>query len=79
MIALINGMVCACNEQPAKEGSSEPIFVTDIYSGGEVVKVRNLKTNEANIGCFIDVLCNIQLKDWDGRKYISVQAIPQEK
>ncbi len=79
MIATINGMVCACNKQEPKEKNEQPVYITDLYSGGEVVKVRNLKTNEANIGCFIDVLCNVQLKDWEGRKYISVQAIPQEQ
>ena len=78
MKATITGMVCAFNPAGAKDKDNNPIPVTDIYSDGEVVKVRGLAVNEKTIGCWIDVVCSVQLKDFDGKKYLSVSALPKE-
>ena len=78
MVATITGMICSVNHEGAKDREGNAIPTVDIYSGGEVVKVRGVKVNEKLVGSYIDVLCKIQLKDWEGRKYISVEALPKE-
>lgn len=78
MKATISGMVCAVNLNGAKDKDDNPIPVTDLYSDGEVVRVRGLMVDNGLIGTWADVACRIQLKDWDGKKYISVTALSEE-
>lgn len=78
MKAVITGMVCAFNPNGAKDKDDQPIPVTDLYSDGEVVKVRGLVVTEKHIGTYVDVACKVQLKDWNGNKYISVSVLPKE-
>lgn len=77
MKAKIFGMVCGVNPNGSKDKDGNPIPISDIYSSGEVVHVRNLSVKPETIGKTVDVLCDIQLKDFDGRKYLSVSAVSE--
>lgn len=79
MVATISGMVCSFNPEGTKDREGNPIPTTDLYSSGEVVKVKGLAVTEKHIGTYIDVTCKIQLKDFDGRKYLSVEAVPEKR
>lgn len=76
MVAIINGMVCAVNPEGSKDRDGNPVPTVDLYSSGEVVKVRGIKCKEEHIGSYVDIPCKIQIKEFDGRKYLSVEAIP---
>lgn len=78
MKAVISGMVCSVNPNAAKDKDDKPVPVTDLYSDGEVVRVRGLLVDNGLIGTWVDVTCRIQLKDWDGKKYISVSALADD-
>lgn len=78
MQATITGMVCSVNPEGAKDKVGNPIPTVDLYSGGEVVKVRGLKCSDKHIGTYVDVPCKVQIKEYEGRKYLSVEAIPNE-
>lgn len=78
MKAVISGMVCAYKADGAKDKDDNPIPVTDLYSDGEVIRVRGLVVNEKAVGSWVDVPCKIQLKDWNGTKYLSVSVLANE-
>ena len=51
----------------------EPFVV--IYSGDQAVTIPNLKIPDAKAGVEVDIVCDVKLAEWDGRKYLSIKPV----
>ena len=52
----------------------EPYIV--IYSGNETVRIPNVRLNpELKIGTQVEIACDISLREWDNRKYLSIRPL----
>lgn len=52
----------------------EPFIV--IYSGNETVYIKNVTLNpELKIGTQVEIACDLCLREWDNRKYLSIRPL----
>lgn len=76
MICVINGMFIKNDEKikmvDGKE-VKEPFVV--IYSGDQAVTIPNCSIPDGKPGVNVDVLCDVKLSEWDGRKYLSIKPL----
>ena len=69
MKVTVHGMLCDFDPAGKKDKQGNPVPTVDIYSGGEVVKIKGVTAREEMKGCHFDVLCDFELVEFNGKIY----------
>lgn len=77
MVAKVQGIfIKQGTKNKVRDGQKveEPFIV--IYSGNETVYIKNVALNpELKIGTQVEITCDISLREWDNRKYLSIRPL----
>ena len=77
MVAKVQGIfIKQGTKERVRDGQKvEESFIV-IYSGNETVKIPNVRfTPEVKIGTQVEILCDISLREWENRKYLSIRPV----
>lgn len=69
MKVTVHGMLCAFDPSGKKDKQGNPVPTVDLYSGGEVVKIKGVTANDKMIGTFCDIPCDFELIEFNNKIY----------
>lgn len=72
----INGILCKVDEHVSKSGDVTPCAY--VFSGDETVCINGVVCNPDMIGKKISVDCDVKLREFEGRKYMTIRAANNE-
>ncbi len=69
MKVTVHGMLCDFDPAGKKDKQGNPVPTVDLYSGGEVVKIKGVNAKKDQIGSFFDILCDFELIEFNNKIY----------
>lgn len=69
MKVTVHGMLCAFDPAGKKDKQGNLIPTVDLYSEGEVVKIKGVVANEKMVGTYCDIPCDFKLVEIEGKLY----------
>lgn len=74
MVCTIHGMVCNVGSYTSKDGKSSP--TVSLFTGDEAVVIQGIEVDfEKYRGQQIDIPCEVKLRNYEGRFYLTYKAI----
>lgn len=65
----VHGMLCDYNAAGKRDKLGNPIPTVDLYSGGEVIKIKGVNAKSEQIGSYFDILCDFELIEYNNKYY----------
>lgn len=78
MLITVHGMLCDFDLQGKKDKQGNPIPTVDVYTGGDIVKIKGLAGKKELIGKHVDILCDFKLVEIDGKTYKVLTACKEQ-
>lgn len=78
MQVTVHGMLCNFNLAGKHDKQGNPIPTVDVYSGGEVVTIRGLPGKQELIGKHVDILCDFELVEYNGKLFKVFKACKEK-
>lgn len=69
MKVTVHGMLCDFDPAGKKDKQGNPVPTVDLYSGGEVVKIKGVTAKEEMKGMHFDIVCDFELIEFNGKIY----------
>lgn len=69
MKVTVHGMLCDFDLQGKKDKQGNPVPTVDVYSGGDIVKIKNVTGKKELVGTHVDILCDFELIEFNGKLY----------